>query len=484
MCVVDAERVAGRPSYEDLARLVVELRAELQLLRAENAVLKARLSASSRNSSRPPSSDGLGKKPVDDDPAQRAKRRSLRRSSGKKQGGQKGHDGSRLERAEVPDRMVEHTPERCEECGSDLQDAEPVEGGESRQVFDIPDRRLLEVVEHVAGRRRCRCGHVNCGAFPAGVNAPTVYGPRIRAAGVYLHVFQHLPYDRACRALEDLFGAAVSTGTLAGWVAAAAAGLTGFDGQLKDLLAAGEVCHFDETGARIAGRLGWIHSASTEKLTRYSAHQRRGSEAIDDAGVLPVFSGVAVHDGWVPYRNYQDCEHGLCNVHHLRELQAAIEAGFFWPVAMSCLLLDTRALVAEAVAEGRDRLSAQQLQDLADSYQAVIEIAQAEHPDPNIKGAKTKAHNLLLRLERHQADVLRFAHDFRTPFGNNQAEQDIRMVKLQQKISGCWRTTKGAERFLKIRSYLSTARKNGIDAIDALTRLAIGDPWLPDPAPS
>ena len=482
--MADAEHVAGRPSYEDLARLVVELRAELVDARAEIAELRARVSASSRNSSRPPSSDGLAKKPVDDDPGEKARRRSLRRASGKKQGGQQGHDGSRLERVAVPDWIVEHVPECCEQCGSDLQDSEPVGGGESRQVFDIPARRVLEAVEHVAGRRRCRCGHVSAGAFPAGVSAPTVYGPRIRAAGVYLHVFQHLPYDRACQALGDLFAAVISTGTLAGWVAAAAAGLTDFDELLKDLLTHGEVCHFDETGARIAGRLGWIHSASTQKLTRYSAHQRRGSEAIDDAGVLPVFAGVAVHDGWAPYRNYQDCEHGLCNVHHLRELQAAIDAGFVWPVAMSCLLLDTRALVAEAVAAGHARLSPQQLQDLADSYQAVIEAAAAEHPDPNIKGAKTKAHNLLLRLERHQADVLRFAHDFRTPFGNNQAEQDIRMIKLQQKISGCWRTMKGAERFLMIRSYISTARKNGLDAIEALTQLALSDPWLPDPTPS
>ena len=462
--MADAEDVAGGLSYEELAALVVELRAEI-------VELKARLAANSRNSSRPSSSDGLAKPAVD------PKKRSLRKRSDKKQGGQKGHGGARLDRVAVADASVEHPPERCEQCGEGLADAESVVGGESRQVFDVPQQRALGVVEHVATLRRCACGHVSCGEFPAGVGAPTQYGPGVRALGVYLHVFQHLPYDRACQALGDLVGAKVSTGTLSDWVAAAARGLCDFDERLRGLLSDAPVCHFDETGARIAGRLGWVHSASTEKLTRYTSHQRRGSEAIDHAGVLPDFTGVAVHDGWAPYRNYEGCEHGLCNVHHLRELQAAVEAGHTWPLAMSCLLLDTKTLVAAALAEENESLSAPQLRQLADSYETVIKMGHQEHPATTAK--KTKAHNLLLRLERHQPDVLRFAHDFQVPFGNNQAEQDIRMVKLQQKISGCWRTTHGAQRFLTIRSYLSTTRKNGIGALHALDALTNGTPWLP-----
>jgi len=298
---------------------------------------------------------------------------------------------------------------------------------------------------------------------------------------VYLHVFQHLPFDRACQALADMVAANVSTGTLTGWVTAAAAGLCDFDERLRGLLTGAPVCHFDETGARIAGRLGWVHSASTETLTRYTTHTRRGSEAIDHANVLPEFHGVAVHDGWAPYRNYEGCEHGLCNVHHLRELQAAIEAGHTWPLAMSCLLLDTKTLVAAALADGNDRLNARQVRELAASYATVIAMGREEHPASTAK--KTKAHNLLIRLERYQPDVLRFAHDFQVPFGNNQAEQDIRMVKLQQKISGCWRTMTGAERYLRVRSYLSTARKNGVGALSALDALSAGTPWLPSPAP-
>ncbi|MDQ2897196.1 MAG: IS66 family transposase [Actinomycetota bacterium] len=465
--MADARDVAQRPSYEELAALVVELSAEV-------AELKARLAANSRNSSRPSSSDGLSKPSVDQ------KKRGLRRPSGRKQGGQEGHQGSRLDRA-VPDASVEHPPERCGECGGDLAGAESVEGGESRQVFDVPRQRALGVIEHVATLRRCDCGVVSCGQFPNGVGAPTQYGPGVRAVGVYLHVFQHLPYDRACQALSDLVGAAVSTGTLTEWVTVAAAGLCDFDERLRALLADAPVAHFDETGARIAGRLGWVHSASTGKLTRYTSHERRGSEAIDHAAVLPSFTGVAVHDGWAPYRNYSGCEHGLCNIHHLRELQAAIEAGHTWPLAMSCLLLDTKTLVQCAVADGNERLDARAVAELAESYQTVIAMGHEEHPIT--AGKKTKAHNLLLRLERYQPDVLRFAHDFRVPFGNNQAEQDIRMVKLQQKISGCWRTTNGAQRFLRIRSYLSTTRKNGIGALRALDALSAGTPWLPASAP-
>lgn len=445
-------------------------------LRAVIAELEARLNASSRNSSRPPSSDGLAKPAVD------PKKRSLRRSSGRSQGGQDGHEGVRLEPVAVPDDHVEHAPERCGGCGGDLADAEPLEGGERRQVFDLPPGALLRVVEHVAQRRCCGCGRVSCGEFPAGIGAPTQYGPGIRALAVYLCVFQHLPYDRASQALRDIAGASVSAGTLSDWVARAAAGLTDFDERLRELLIAAQVAHFDESGARIAGRLGWVHSASTDKLTRCSAHSRRGGEAIDAAGVLPDFTGVAIHDGWAPYRNYERCDHGLCNIHHLRELAAAAEAGHAWPVAMSCLLLDTKDLVERARGSGQDHLGADALRELADSYHTILQMGHEEHPPA--AGRKTKAHNLLLRLERYQPDVLRFAHDFRVPFGNNQAEQDIRMVKLQQKISGCWRTDHGAWRFLQIRSYISTARKHGHDTLAVLGQLAAGRPWLPHAAPT
>jgi transposase len=468
--MADAGDVAGRSSYEELVALVVELRARI-------VELEAQVAADSRNSSRPPSSDGLSKAPAD------RSKRSLRRSSGRKQGGQDGHQGTRLDRVAVPDDRVAHRPRRCGGCGGDLAGGEILAGGESRQVFDVPRRRALEVIEHVAQLVRCRCGHVTAGEFPAAVLAPTQYGCGLRALGVYLIVFQHLPYDRAHQALRDMTGAQVATGTLSSWVAAAAAGLCDFDERLRELLIGAPVAHFDETGARIAGRLNWVHSASTQTLTRYTTHPKRGTDAIDHAGVLSVFGGVAVHDGWGPYRSYSGCEHALCNIHHLRELQAAQEAGHTWPLAMSCLLLDTKDLVAQTLAEGLTQLPARALSELADSYATIIAMGHAEHP-PIVAGKRTKAHNLLLRLERHQADVLRFAHDLTVPFDNNEAERDIRMVKLQQKISGCWRTSRGAAHFLAVRSYLATTRKNGIGALHALDALTRGTPWMPASAPT
>ena len=465
----------GRPGYADLEALVVSQAALIAELQGRLAELQARVDGNSRNSSRPPSSDGLSKPPAD------VKKRSLRERWGRPQGGQQGAPGHHLARREVADERVAHPPERCEACDGDMADGERLEGGECRQVFDLPEGALLRVVEHVAARRRCGCGHVSAGAFPAGVLAPTQYGPRLRTLGVYVCAFQHLPYDRAAQLLGDLAGAAVSTGTLSAWVAQAAGGLSDFDERLRELLIAAPVAHFDETGARIAGRLGWVHSSSTEKLTRYTAHTRRGSEAIDAAGVLGAFSGVAVHDGWAPYRNYNGADHALCNAHHLRELVAAAEAGHGWALAMNCLLLEVKHAVHAARHAGQTALPAGALAELAENYQAIIAIGNEEHPAV-AQGKRTKAHNLLLRLQRDQAQVLRFACDFRVPFTNNQAEQDIRMVKLQQKISGCWRTPEGAERFLAIRSYTSTARKHGLSALDALGRLAGGQPWLPAPS--
>jgi transposase len=452
-----------------VAAVIARLEARIDEQDAQIAELKARLGQNSRNSSKPPSSDGYGKPSP--------KERSLRRPSGRKQGGQEGHEGARLEPVAVPDERVEHQPERCEGCGGDLTDAERLENAERRQVFDLPEGKLLRAIEHVAERRRCGCGWTTAAGFPDGVGAPTQYGPGVRALGVYLCVYQHLPYDRAARALRDLAGAAVSTGTLHSWVEAAAAGLGDFDERLRELLVASPVVHFDETGARIAERLGWVHSQSTEKLTRYVAHRRRGGEAIDDAGVLPSFRGVAVHDGWSPYRNYEDALHALCNGHHLRELIAAAEAGHRWPEAMSGLLLDARERVERAREAGERSLDPTVLGRLEARYEAIIASGHAEHPPT--KGKKTKAHNLLLRLERDREEALRFTRDFRVPFTNNRAERDIRMVKLQQKISGCFRTTEGAERFLAVRSYISTARKSGIEALAALAELTAGRPWLP-----
>jgi transposase len=456
--------------------VIVALMAENAEVRAQVAELQARLGQNSGNSSKPPSTDGYGKPSP--------KKRSLRERSGRGPGGQEGHEGAHLERVEVPDRQIPHEPDLCEGCGCDLADGEELAGGESRQVFDIPEKLALEVIEHLAKRRRCaHCGRVNEGRFPEDVLAPVGYGCNLRAFGVYLIVFQHLPYDRARKLICDLIGAQVSTATLCSWVGRAAAGLTDFDEQLRGLLADQPVVHYDETGLRIAERLGWVHCASTETLTRYTAHAKRGIEAMDDAGVLPKFQGTAVHDGYASYRNYEQATHALCGAHHPRELIAAQEAGQAWASGMGCLLLDMKELVDDAKDHARKRLGEIALGELHRSYRAVIASGYEENPGLAQTAGKrikrSKAQNLLLRLDQREREATLFAHDFSVPFTNNVCEADLRMVKLQQKISGCFRTMEGAQRYLTVRSYISTARKQGQDTLGVLSALARGTPWLP-----
>lgn len=442
--------------------------------------LRTRLAANSRNSSRPPSSDGLAKEPAE----KSNKQRSLRRRSGRKPGGQSGHAGHHLERREVPDDERVHPLERCEECGSDLS-GQPVVELRSRQVLDLPELPRLECVQHWIQTRLCPCcGKLRSSRFPAEASAPVCYGPRIKALGIYLVSYQHLPCERAAELLSDWLGAPVSVGSLQAWVAAGAAGLEGFLEEIRAKLECAEVAHFDETGGRIDGRLQYIHAASTPELTLYTTHQKRGVEAMSDAGVLPGFSGVAVHDGYASYRTFTDALHALCNAHHLRELLCAEEQGELWAIGMSCLLVDTKELVEQAKAAGVTQLSERQLKELHASYREVITMGYEANPglEPHGTGRRpkrTKAENLLLRLDEREQEALRFAHDFRVPFDNNLCERDLRMVKLQQKISGCWRTSEGAKRFLAIRSYLSTAKKHGLRPAEVLSKLTAGEPWLP-----
>lgn len=477
---------AGQPSYEQLAVLVAEqtatiqrLQGEVAELRAEVAELKRRLAQNSRNSSRPPSSDGLSKPPA---------KKSLRRPSGRKPGGQPGHPGGRLDMVAVPDEIVDHIPVVCAGCQGDLADGEDV-GHLARQVFDVPEIRLRSI-EHRAHQRRCMCGHETTAAFPVAVSAPTQYGPRVRALGIYLVSNQHLPYKRAARLLSDWVGLPISTGTLAVFIARGAEDLKPFLDEVHRQITASPVAHFDETGGRAEGRLRWLFSASTEHATFYSLHDKRGFDGLDHAGVLPDFTGTAVHDGFKPYRKYTMLRHALCNVHHLRELLGIIEPSpedpqQAWAVQMDRLLRELHATVTDARAAGRNHLDLEALEVWHERYEQIIALGYQTNPAGTIPTGKrgvirqTPAHNLLVRLDVYRDDVLRFAHDFRVPFDNNLAERDIRMIKLQQKISGCWRTITGASQFLAIRAYLSTAIKQHQPIARTLTALAAGDPWIP-----
>lgn len=445
---------------------------ELGAARVRIAELEARLGQTSKNSSKPPSSDGLAK------PAPR----SLRKRGARKPGGQGGHPGSTLAPVAVPDEVIAHEPDCCRGCGDDLS-AAPEVGREHRQVFDIPPISV-RVTEHQLVRRRCACGTTTSADGPEGVTAPVQYGPRITAIIVYLYVGQFLSKKRTAAALAELFGTPVSQGTVATMTTRAANRLGGFVEWVRTNLAAAEVVHFDETGLRVEGRLRWVHSASTGKYSLITVHDRRGTKGMDAAGVLPRFTGVAVHDAWAPYDTYKAITHALCNAHVLRELQAVTDttpAGqWCWAQQSADALRELNQLVKDALAinNNLDGIDATALAAAIHRYHSAALLG------VNATRTKTsklmaKHHALAQRLIDRQDDYLRFTIDPRVPFDNNAAEREVRMVKLRQKVSGCLRTLTGAQQFCAIRSYLATAAKHGIHFFAALTTLAEGHPSLP-----
>ena len=445
----------------------------IEKLSLENLELRARLGLNSRNSSKPPSSDGYDK------PAPK----SRRVRSGKKPGKQPGDPGHHLAQRVDPDETKIVPPDNCEKCGKDLFDAE-VSGVIARQVFELP-RVALFCTEFQAERRRCSCGAETTGTFPAEATAPACYGPALRAYVCYLVTRQHIPVARVAELLRDTYGAPISTATILAMVKEGAAMLDEFLACVRDLLRDADVVHADETGLRVEAALAWVHAASTGDLTLYHLDEKRGTDAMDAMGVIEHLHGVLVHDGWSSYRSYDNLTHQLCNAHHLRELEAAgsIE-GQSWATGMSTLLSATWQRVLEATAAGQRSLSDEVLAEVYEKYQSIIAAGHVANPPVAPSGKRgrtkrTKAHNLLLRLDAYEDDVLRFAGDFDVPFDNNLAERDIRMVKIAQKISGGFRSTEGAQAFLALRSYLSTAAKQGMNRLVALQRLFNGDTWMP-----
>jgi len=456
------------PSREELIALVVAQAAEIAALKAWIAELERRLGSNSQNSSKPPSSDGL-KKPV--------RVRSLRERSGRKPGGQKGHKGETLRQAVEPDTIVDHFPTGCSECGAALT-PEMAEDHAARQVFDLPEPRPLVVTEHRAHDCRCAaCGATTRASFPAGVNAPVQYGARITAFVIYLLHYQLLPEDRLVEVMADLFGVKLAAATIARMSRTCAERLRGFAETVRDLVAGAPVKHMDETGFRIGGKTQWLHVASTALLTFYRVCAKRGS-------LLANVAGIVVHDHWKPYYTMQGVLHALCNAHHLRELKALVEIEKEdWARKMQRLL--RRACHATNLARERGvplkpRLTAcfERRYDaiLAEGlgfHEAKTPLARASMKGGSKRRGRAPrrtGHNLLLRLSTRKQDTLRFLHDPGVPFTNNQAERDGRMMKLRQKISGGFRSLEGATDFAVVRSFISTAKKQGWNTIDALTR--------------
>jgi transposase len=476
----------GPPSYEVLAAVVASLRRELaeavaavtqtrvELAEARGRIaeLEARLKQNPRNSSRPPSSEGLAK------PA--PKPRSLRKKSGRRPGGQDGHKGTTLAQVARPDREVRHEPGCCGRCGAGLA-GRPVTGLERRQVFDLQPVRA-EVTEHQLIERECGCGHRTRAAAPQGAEAPTQYGPRIAAVIVYLYAGQFLSKERTAVALSELFGIACSSGTVAALTARAAGRLDGFLEQVRQGITASDVAGFDETGFRVEGRLAWVHCARTGTYTLLMVHPKRGTKAMEAMDILPRFAGVAVHDAWAPYDTYMAPDHQLCCAHALRELQAVTDAApqgqWCWAAQAAEALTAMQQLVSEAIRQGRDAVDPAALAAQVRLFRSAA-LTGASQTAARSGALMKKHHALARRLLDRQDDYLRFTADFRAPPDNNGTERDIRMAKLKQKVSGCLRTMTGARQFCAIRSYLSTAAKQGLSFFDALVMLAEGEPWMP-----
>jgi transposase len=464
----ELRRVCER--FEERDREHVE---ENRRLRERVAELERRLGQNPRNSHRPPSTEGYDK------PAPR----SRRERGDRRPGGQPGHEGTTLGQADTPDEVVRHRPATCAGCGASLVDA-PVASTEARQVFDLPPI-ALRVVEHVLEHRRCGCGQVTMADPPAGVGAPAQYGPGVRALATYLLAGQHLPLARTAELLSELVGAPVSQGSLGRWYADAAAGLDPFLDAVAAGLAGAAVVGADETGARVDGGLAWIHAARTDTLTLYTVSASRGVAAMRAAGVLPALGpdAVLVHDFWGPYWTF-DVVHAVCGAHLLRELAAAADVAgqSGWANGMDRLLREINRTVAAARDTGADGLAARLLASYRRRYAELIDAGWAANPDHRPGGGqrrRPKHVNLLDRLDSHRDEVLRYAADLRVPFTNNGSERDVRPMKIRLKVAGCLRTMPGADALCRLRSYLSTARKQGQSAFAVLRMLHDRDPWLP-----
>jgi transposase len=452
------------------ATALTEQAATIARLEARVAELERRLGRNSGNSSVPPSKD-----PLD------APSRSMRRKTGRRPGKQPGSPGSTLRLVDNPDEVVEHLPSVCDGCGAGLRRAAPA-GLTRRQVHDIPEV-TARVVEHRLHRRRCACGCITTADAPAGINAPVSYGPNLRALAVYLVVFQHVPVERAAILIADVTGAEVSTGWVSTVIAATAEDLVDVEAMIRTLITLAHVLHADETSTSIAGDTWWLHVASTTNLTAYHLDPSRGRVAVNAFGILPDYRGIAVHDALSVYDAYPSATHALCGAHLARELSAAAEAhpDQAWPTAA----LDALFGLNNAAHHAREHDLNQIPPDLAEpahtAWRNAVLVGLAAHPRAPVR-KQSKTRNLLERLRDRDEQVLRFARDLSAPFTNNQAERDLRPAKTQLKISGCHRSAKGARAWLRIRSYISTARKNNINVLHALRDAITGNPWKPIPA--
>jgi len=458
---------------EKQSRIISELTIKIEQLEARIAELESQINQNSKNSSRPPSTDAF------------VKPRSQRKNGGRPVGGQKDHPGHTLEMVDTPEKTVYCKATKCAGCGACLEDV-PVIDVERRQVYDIPPLKVV-VTEYQAEHKQCPdCGCDNRGKFPDDVQYPVQYGQTVKILMVYLSVFQLIPYERMCTLFSDVFGLSISKATIAKAIKSCNDNLGVYDKIIKQALSRAPVLHVDETGFRVIGKRRWLHVASTELMTWYGHHKNRGKCGTDALEILPDFKGTMVHDFWKTYFQY-DCLHALCNVHLVRELTGISENfGQVWSEQMKELTLEIKKEVDSAKLRFC-LLSRKQIADFEARYARIIDLGKRENPvteyvrPVGTRGQKkqSKAKNLLNRFERYPTEILAFMQDFSIPFDNNLAERDIRMMKVQQKISGTFRSEEGADWFCRIRGYISTVRKNDQPVLASIRDAFNEEPFIP-----
>jgi transposase len=437
--------------YEALKALVATLVAEAQ-------DLKAKLARNSNNSSKPPSSDHPGKKV-----------KNSRVKSGKPSGGQTGHVGKTKQPTAKPDTVVELKPQTECTCGGHIiinNDAFLV-----RQQEDLQPAKVI-TVEYRAHDGKCDCcGKEYKASFPEGVESPISYGSNLRGIIAYLNAYQLLPLKRTAEMIKHLYGIDISQATIVNIMREAHANLAPVEARIKDEIIRSDIVYFDESGMRVCARLYWIHSASTKECTVYLVHPKRGKDAMDEMGILPVFKGTAIHDHWKSYYHYL-CAHAECNAHHLRHLQWLFEdLGYEWAGEMICLLLRIKRHIDLSRAFDADSLPQEAIEEYECAYRKILAAAR-EIESPHIESKR-----MANRLTEYEQESLLFMYDFDVPFTNNLAERDIRMPKLKQKISGGFRSEDGADAFARIRGFVSTAIKRGKNIYDGLVAVFNGDSY-------
>lgn len=433
-----------------------DLVAENSALKTENADLRLRLNQNSGNSHKPPSSDGLTKKPA------------LPQSKGKKTGGQFGHKGKTLKMVSHPDITIVHYAPDCPCCSKVFSASDVTQIVQKRQVFDIPEPRM-EVTEHQIGLISC-CGQHHRGLFPSAVSQPVQYGTKIKALSILLNTDYKLPIEKIEQLFGDLYACSFNESTALSANAVCFDALEPIEQTIKVEILNTQVAHFDETGMRVAGQLNWFHVASTTLFTYLFVHAHRGQKALySTLSLLKDFKNWAVHDCWQSYFDFQDCLHAICNAHILRELESLKQNGSLWAIDMHKLLLELFHLSLKATSiVPNKKLWVQK-------YQTICQNADKEEPPP-IYGKKgkpknSKGRNLLNRLVQHQNGILAFAFIDNVPFTNNQAERDIRCLKTKQKVATSFRTVKGAQNYARIQSFVSTLRKHNMNVFANLIKV-------------